>query len=70
MLKLFISHWFLIVNLNRPVDSFFLNFFYGEVRLNKETDQTEDLLLESPGNFSDPESCFVFAGFAFKIKFQ
>ena len=36
---------------------------------NKKTDQTGDLFLESPGNFSDPESCFVFAGFAFKIKF-
>ena len=26
------------------------------------------LFLESPGNFSGPESCFVFAVFAFKVK--
>ena len=29
---------------------------------------TCSLFLESPGNFSDPESCFVFAVFTFKIK--
>ena len=26
------------------------------------------LFLESPDNFQGPKSCFVFAGFAFKIK--
>ena len=72
MLKLlFYQPLVLIVNLNRRVDSFFFfHFFYGEVRPNKETDQTGDLFLESSGNFSDPESCFAFAGFAVKIKFQ
>ena len=30
--------------------------------------KTWGLFLQSPGNFSGPESCFVFAVFAFKIK--
>ena len=30
--------------------------------------KAKDLFHESPGNFSGPESCFVFAAFTFKIK--
>ena len=30
--------------------------------------KAKDLFYESRGNFSGPESCFVFAAFTFKIK--
>ena len=38
--------------------------FFGTVDLEK----CRSLFLESPGNFSGPKSCFVFAEVAFKIK--
>ena len=52
---------------------FFGDFLVG-MALNLEKvgptyfEQNWDPFLESPGNFSGPESCFMFAVFVFKIK--